>query len=267
MKGQIKDKTKDQDVKIRPIQIRKEIMIMKKTVKGIVTLVLSLVLVLSCALPASAAERSASATVKTEAGRKSIKVKKLTYDLKDHDENISIDFSTKLRWKRSADVTVKDQNGTSYDAWLEDTDSDECDIYVEDLKSGKTYTLVLSGVKSRTDSAYGKVTVTFSIPSSSSVSKTSLAVDEIEYDYDDSEISIDFINKIRLSKDASVIVKDSDGRTYDAEITDYDSDEVEITVWDDLKYGNTYTVEIKGIKAKSASSYTAFSKSFRAIDD
>ena len=143
---------------------------MKETVKRIAAVVLALTLLLGIAGTAAgttvnAAEKTAKTTVTKESGRKTVTIKKLTYDLKDKDENISIDFATKVKWKKSAGITVTDSTGKTYEARLEEKDSDECEITAENLKAGKTYTIVLSGIKAKTDTAYGKQTNIGSRPS------------------------------------------------------------------------------------------------------
>ena len=167
---------------------------MKKTVKRIAAAVLALTLLLGIAGTAAgttvnAAEKTAKTTVTKESGRKTITVKKLTYDLKDKDENISIDFTTKVKWKKTAGVTVTDSTGTTYEARLEEKDTDECEITAENLKAGRSYTIVLSGIKAKTDTAYGKLTISFSIPAASSSSAV-LKTEETEYDTEDQEVTL-----------------------------------------------------------------------------
>lgn len=241
----------------------------KRTLKKLSAIALALVLSLGlAAAPASAAEKTSKTTVSKESGRKNITLKKLTYDLKEKDdENVNIDFKTKVKWQKGSSVSVKDSSGTAYKAYIEDRDSDEVDLYVKNLAAGKDYTIILSGIRARSDSAYGKLTIRFSIPAASTSTNTTLKLEEIEYDADDRELNLDFRKSITVGSNVSVQITDASGKTYRADITDWDSDEIEIRVLDRLSYGQSYTVKISNIKAKGASSYTSFSKTFRAIDD
>ena len=57
-------------------------------------------------------------------------------------------FVNHVKWKNPT-VSVRDEEGNSYAALVEDTSSDECSISVEGLEGGKSYTFVLGGLTPR----------------------------------------------------------------------------------------------------------------------
>lgn len=75
-------------------------------------------------------------------------------------------------------------------------------------------------------------------------------------------VEVDFKKDVQY-KNAKIVVKDSDGRTYTAKITDRESDGMEIYV-KGLKKGKKYTVQISGVRLKGTSSYGKVSKTFTA---
>lgn len=101
---------------------------------------------------------------------KEIKVRSVKYD-KNNDDNkheIEVKFRTKVRWSKNAKVSsVKDNRGKKYSAWLSDTDSNDCDIYIKSLKSGRTYTIVINGIKKSGAKSFGKLTFKVKIPDKS----------------------------------------------------------------------------------------------------
>ena len=54
--------------------------------------------------------------------------------------------------------------------YLIDIDDDECEIYIPNMKYGRTYTIQLSGIRARGASSYGTVTIKLSVPSWSQLS-------------------------------------------------------------------------------------------------
>lgn len=186
-----------------------------------------------------------------------VRIKKTTYK---GGGRVEVDFAGKVRY-RNLSVTVQDSAGKTYTAKVTDRDSDELDFKVANLAAGKNYTYTISGVKVRTGGAdYGSVSGKFSTPKASAI-----VVEDIDYDPDDCELSIDFQGKVQYSS-PTVAVTDSAGNDYPASIRERDSDDMEIYV-PGLEYGRQYTVKISGIKNRSASGYTTLTKTFTAVDD
>lgn len=247
--------------------------IMKKLIKkSAAALALGLSLSLFAGLPAFAStveQRNVSST--TTGTTKNIKIKEVSVDLYDDDydwKNVEVEFTYDVRWQRDASVSVKDENGTAYSADLVDWDEDDCDIYVENLTDGHTYTFTISGIRRTNTSTYGSVSFSVEVPKESNTvsSDVSVAVKEAEYDWDDRELSIEFRRDVVFKKDATITVTDSSGNTYSARFLEKDDDECEIRVTG-LEYGETYNYTITGIRNASGDTYGYASGSFRAIDD
>lgn len=214
---------------------------------------------------------SVNYSVSSSGKGKEIKVMSVKYDKDDDDDDdnkheIEVKFRTKVRWSKSAKVSsVKDNEGKKYSARLNDTDSDDCDIYIKNLKSGRTYTIVINGIKKNGAKSYGKLTLTVKIPSDKqNVSNSKLKVTKVEFDDDNddddkygSEIDIKFNTDVVWRSNAKVSsIKDNKGKSYKGVLNDKDDDSCEVYI-KNMTYGRTYTIKISGIKVKGASSYTS----------
>lgn len=170
---------------------------------------------------------------------------------------LEVDFITRIMWKSSARISsVKDNKGKTYKAYLGDRDDDDCDIYISRLKTGRTYTIVINGIKEFGTAKYRKLTLKVKIPAQSASSKK-VKVKKVEVDSDDNTIEIDvkFASKVSWKGNAKVSsVKDNKGKSYKGYLIDRDDDDCEIFV-DNIKWGRTYTIKISGVKAAGASSY------------
>ncbi len=236
--------------------------IKKHRAKLIFTLLM--ICLLSCALPQSALADSARLkfSAKTSGSGNKIKVKRVTYD-KDTDyvdwnygrpAEIEVDFSSRVTWKRGAKVTVKDNKGKTYHAFLTDKDSDECDINIFKLKEGRTYTITINGIKRRGTTGYRKLTIKVTVPAPKPKSQK-VKVKKIEIDDEDNEIEISFASKVDWKRNAKISsIKDNTGKTCKGYLIDIDDDECEIYI-PNMKYGRTYTIQLSGIRARGASSY------------
>lgn len=243
---------------------------MKKNWKAMAFFLAASLLSTGWAVPAKADSVKAKTSVSVSGTEKKITLSKLSYDLYENDDNIDIDFSTKVSWKKGASASVTDEKGKKYTTSITDKDKDDLELYVEDLAKDHTYKIKVTGIKARTASSYGTLTISFSIPAdkkNASSSNSAIQVKDIDYDWDDGELDIDFRTKVSVKSSASATITDQNGKKYDAEITDYDSDDCTISVYDPLEYGKTYTLRIDGIKARTADKYGTFSYSFEALDD
>lgn len=84
-------------------------------------------------------------------------------------------------------------------------------------------------------------------------------IEKVEYE-GKGKVEVDFYGRVQY-KNPAVTVKDADGKTYRARITDRDSDDLEFKVTG-LKGGMTYRFTISGIRQRGASSYTSYSGKF-----
>lgn len=224
--------------------------------------------------PVSAKNVKAKTSVTKTADAGNVKVKTLKYDLdvdddddNDLDENVEIKFSNRVSY-RNLKVSVTTGKGSNVSAEVVDRDSDEVDLYVEKLSKGQTYTVSLSGIGTRGSGSYGTVKVSFEIPGSNSSNSTkpsAVKVKKIEYDSEDQELDIEFSSKVKLNDNASITIKDANGKKVAADIVDWDSDDITVDV--QLKKGKKYSFTVDGIKKNGQSSYGQVSGNFVADDD
>ncbi|MEG2441875.1 MAG: hypothetical protein RSB37_10245 [Acetivibrio sp.] len=167
---------------------------------------------------------------------------------------VNVTFQTKVKW-RKAKVQVTDQSGKSYLAVLKGKGSKECTIEVASLLDNNNYTFVISGLRTRGSKTYTTVTGTFSIPKKGAVtsSTSTVKIEEIECDVEDGEIDIEFSCDVSWNK-PTVVITDSTGKTYLAELRDCDDNECNIRV-KGLVENETYTVTISGIKGDKDTEY------------
>ncbi len=243
----------------------------KKSAAAALALGLSLSLFAGIPVLASTVEQN-NVTSTTTGTRKNIKIKEVAIDLYEDDDddwkNVEIEFTYDVRWDRDASVSVTDEEGTEYPAELVDWDDDDCDLYVEDLTDGHTYTFTIDGIRRTNTNTYGSVSFSIEVPAESNTisSDVSVAVKDEEYDWDDRELDIEFRRDVVFKSDAGITVTDSDGNTYTSRFIDKGDDECEVRVTG-LEYGETYYYTISGIRNASGDTYGYASGSFRAIDD
>ncbi len=232
----------------------------KKTASGLLVLCMLLAIF---PMTVFAKDMKTSFTASTSGKGNSITVRKVTYEPASRKKLAELDvkFSQRVIWKRTAKVTsVTDDEGTAFDGHLRDKDSDDCEIAVESLKEGHTYTIVIDGIKKRGTGSFRKLTLEVKIPSMKKNAKVKVKKIQVDDDNDDhdrypAEIEIKFTSKVAWKRQAKVSsVKDSAGISYRGILTDRDDDECEVYI-KNMKYGKTYTIKISGIKARGASSY------------
>ena len=211
-----------------------------------------------------------TATAKTSGTGNKIKVSRVSYDTDLNERTgkytgeFDVKFRTPVQWKYNAKISsVKDNKGVSYKGYLTDRDSDDCEISVPNIKAGRTYTIVIDGIKKMDTKSYRKLTLSLKVPSDPKNAKVSLkkvVVDEDNDDYDryQTEIDVKFAFRVSWKQNAKVSsVKDNKGNSYKGYLTDRDDDECEIYIRN-VKYNRTYTIKLSGIKARGASSYGTF---------
>ena len=208
----------------------------ENNMRKLIALALVVLCMISAAIPAMAASASIRKTEYEGSGK------------------VEVDFKKDVQYK-NAKVTVKDSSGKSYTAKITEKDEDDLTFKVTSIKTGKTYSYTISGVRSGGSGSYGKVTGSFKVPAAKK-----LSIKELEYDRGDKELGIEFSGTVQYSN-AKVTVKDSAGKSYTAKILEKDSDEMEVRV-SGLKKGTKYTVKVSGVRLKSAGgSYGSVSKS------
>lgn len=221
--------------------------------------------------PAPASSVKLSFTSKTSGSGDDIQVRRVKYDGETTPDywngnsfgnssslhELEVDFISRVMWKGSAKVTsVKDNKGKTYKGYLGDRDDDDCEIYISKLKTGRTYTIVISGIKEFGTAKYRKLTLKVKIPAMGSSSKK-VKIKKVTVDDDDgiTEIDVKFAGKVIWKGNAKITsIKDDKGKSYTGHITDYDDDDCEIFIHN-ITPGRTYKIKISGVKAVGASSY------------
>ena len=228
---------------------------MKKTIATSCALMASCVLLSTASVQASNAKFTASTKNTSK-----ITLEEVEYDLKDKYEAIEFDFLSGIDLKRSATVSVEDNSGNTYKSSISDYYYDDISLDVTGLKAGKSYTVTINGIKNSSASKYGTLTIQFSIPKA-----TGLKVKEVDYDFDDREVTFDF-NKDVTYKNAKVVITNKSGtKTYTTKIVERDEDELTVRV-SGLKEGRSYKYKITGVQGVNASSSKTISGSFTAVD-
>lgn len=201
---------------------------------------------------------SAATTVKGKfkiPSAKKVKIEEIEYK---GNGKVELDFAGRVKYKRVS-VTVKDSAGKKYKASVYKKDGDELNFRVSKIAAGKKYKFTVKGIRNADGSSYTKVSGSFKTPKAQTVS-----IQEIDYDMEDSELSVEFSRRVDY-QNPRVAVKDASGNSYTAKIVEWDSDDMELWV-PGLTQGQKYTFSVNGIKAKSATQYTTVKKSFRAVD-
>lgn len=89
---------------------------------------------------------------------------RLKIDFVDYEDGIlTIYFTTSVKWKDET-VSIRDENGESYSAMIEETYSDSCEVSVKGLEGGKTYKFSLGGVRQKQGGKPMSVSGTFETP-------------------------------------------------------------------------------------------------------
>ncbi len=233
---------------------------MKQTLTKILAAGAAVMMITMAATPATTLAAKAKFSTSTKSTTK-IGVKSVNYDYTGSDDDIEIDFSSKIRLKSNAKATVKDSSGKSYKTFIEDKDSDEIDLDVANLKAGKKYTVTITGIRKSNASKYGTLTITFSIPKAS----TNL-VKDVDYDADDREVTFDFRNRVSYKNVKVVITNTSGTKTYKTRVVEKDNDDLTVRV-SGLTRGQSYKYKITGVTNTKTKSSKTLSGTFKAIDN
>lgn len=118
-------------------------------------------------------------TLKLEYPSKKVKVKKVTVDAS---KAVSVKFTSKITWDKSAKiVSIKDDKGKSYKGTLTSKKNKECKIAIKKVKTNRTYTIKISGMKTKGSNCFETVAVIAKV----GVKSTALSVKSISYDPED----------------------------------------------------------------------------------
>lgn len=191
--------------------------------KKYIAILLALSVVLAASVPAFAAEVSIRKVEYEGAGR------------------VEVDFDGYVQYE-NVEVIVNDDSGKNYLTEIRELDGDDLSFKVSDIAAGQSYSFVISGVRSGKTGSYASVQGSFEVPPA----KT-LAIRSLDYDREDRELEIDFNARVQY-EDLKVLVKDASGQSYSVKVRDMDDDSVEVRV-SGLKRGESYSVEVSGVRA------------------
>lgn len=206
--------------------------------KRIISLLLAVMLLTLCAVPALAAAP---------------KVKKVECE---GNGVVEVDFTTKNVRYKSARVVVKDSAGKKLTVRILEKDTDDISFKVTGLKAGKKYSFTISGVRAGRSGSYGTVKGTFKTPSNKP------AIKKVKFDAQHDNLEIDFATVVQY-KNLKVTVKNAAGKELSVWNIEKDPDELDMDI-DGMISGKKYTVTVSGVRVKGVGSYTSVSKTFTA---
>lgn len=199
-----------------------------------------------------------------------LKISKVTVE--DSSGEVDVEFASKVIWKKNSKVvSVKDNKGKSYKGYLTDRDDDECEVFIENMKSGRTYKIKISGIKARGSASFQTITITAKVPAHSQ----NLSVKKVEYEEDDEDgrmewtVNFDFNKNVIHTDDSYIMIRDAAGKTYSSEnsFVKWEEDECEVYLSEALTNGQQYTYEIVNVKAVQGKQFITLNGSFTAYDD
>lgn len=182
---------------------------------------------------------------------------------------VDVKFAGKVLWNYNARVvSVKDDKGKNYRGFLADMDDDDCEIYIENMNYGRTYSIKISGIKMWGMPAFETAVITAKVPAR----KNALTVKQVEYEEDyerggmEYKVKIEFDKRIERGNGSSVIIRDASGKAYSSasSFVEWDDDECEVYLSGPLSFGSTYTYEISGVKTAGSGSFSVVKGSFTA---
>lgn len=149
-------------------------------------------------------------------------------------------------------VTVTDPEGNPVPASVreeKDDREDDIDFLIESYTYDTEYAFELTG-------GFGSLTGTVRIPAESEL------IREVDPDYGDREIEIEFFGKVEYENPTVAITTEA-GTACEARITEREDDSLEVAV-SDLTRGTTYTVTVSGVRAAGTEAFGVAETRFTA---
>lgn len=174
---------------------------------------------------------------------------------------VDVEFYGKVKFYKAKVSVKKLSTGKVYSADILKKDSDDIEFKSPSYTAGCKYKYTISGIKKSGADTYTSVTGYFTVPKASSIK-----IEEIEYDAEDRELSVDFETKVSWRNPVVKVYNASGTYICKGRVLEKDNDSIEVRLSRELAYGKKYKCKITGIKAKSASTYRTVSKVFYAVD-
>lgn len=181
---------------------------------------------------------------------------------------VKVDFDDDVRYSNNFKLIVK-SGGRTYGTTIYVKSDDDLKFKIKNYSAGKKYSITVKGVADEDSYApqYKTLKSSIKIPGGSSGSgmATKAKIQEVEYDYDDCEISVDFVGNVSWSGNPKVVVKTAGGKKVKSRLYGRDNDDCE--VYANLTPGKKYKVIIKGVRQGYSGKYGKAVKTFYAYDD
>lgn len=176
---------------------------------------------------------SETAAPTTEEETEEIREGRVKIDYVDYEDGtVYVCFVTRVNWKNPT-VSVRDDEGNSYSAMVDETSSDECTIEVSGLEGGRSYTFVLGGLTPREGGGATTVKGYFDVPEIAEA-----ATDSEEDDDEEEEVSKETGGTVAGSLPSNADT--SDDSVSDSEHssdTDFDDEDLDDVTASDISEG------------------------------
>ena len=170
---------------------------------------------------------------------------------------VNISFKGGVTYTEGLSVAIKDADGKTYDCKISKKNKALLVVSTKGLVKGEKYTLHVEGVKAKgaqEAAAFAKTFVAKGMKTECKVAKA----EKSGKNY--------IILKLKGSayyKDASVVVKDADGKELSAKIVKKAKGNIKVKA-EGMKKGKAYTVTVTGVKMKKEANYASITKTFKA---
>lgn len=172
---------------------------------------------------------------------------------------VEIDFRQDVSYENLT-VTVKDAAGTQYAVTILGRDDDDLTFRAEGLVPGETYDIDVSGVRSGRSGEPGSFSVQVALPEAGVP-----AIEKVEYDADDRELEIDFLEKVDFSN-VTVEITDLNGTVFASRVRESDDDSLEVLA-EGLTVGGRYLAKVSGVSLRGLNDFRTATVEFTAVDD
>jgi len=172
---------------------------------------------------------------------------------------IEIDFQSDVSYENLT-VAVRDAAGTEYAVTVYERDDDDLTFRAEGLTPGETYDIAVSGVRGGYSGEFETVTGQITLPEAGVP-----AIQKVEYDRDDQELDIEFVEKVDFSG-VAVEVTDLDGTVYATRVVESDDDSLEVRV-EGINPGGSYLARVTGVSLRGLNDFQTVAAEFVARDD
>lgn len=230
---------------------------MRKSFKKMVVGVLALTMLLGMGTVSFAKQKDATTENKTEATAEaskpvSQKVSKVTCTASG---KLNVSFKGKVKYSDTVKATITDAEGKEVDCKIKKKNKASMQIAVAGLVKGQKYTLTIDGVIAKNTNEPATITNTFTAKGMKTACKPAkVTVAKKKF------VTIKMKSKAYY-RDATVTVKDADGKKYEAKIVKKSKGNIKIQV-KGLEKGKKYTITITGVKTKKEKNYSSVTKTF-----